>query len=75
MIRLYLEEHLGNSVPFTSSGAQSELSCASQELHDVVDGSAPLTVAPRYTCAANTMDPVTLEDHMAQLTFIGVGEM
>lgn len=70
---LYLEEHLGNAAPITSSGAQSEVGCASQELHKV-DGLAATSVTARYTCAANTMDPVTLEDRMAQ-AFIDVGEM
>lgn len=73
-IRLYLEEHLGSTVPITSFGAQNEAGCASRDLHEV-EGSAALSATPHYTCAANTKDPVTLEDHMAQLTFIDVGEM
>lgn len=73
---LYLEEHLGNSVPINSVGAQNEEGCLSQDCHEV-DGSAALTVAAatHYTCAANTLDPVTLENHLAQLTFIDIGEM
>lgn len=73
LTRLYLEEHLGNTVPITSFGAQSGAGCAAQDLHE--EGSAALSAAPHYTCAANSMEPVTLEDHMAQLTCIDVGEM
>lgn len=68
-----MEEHLGSAAPITSSGAQSEIGCAPQELYKV-DGLAAMSVTARYTCAANTMDPVTLEDRMAQ-AFINVGEM
>lgn len=69
-----MEEHLGKTLATAPFGTQNEAGCASQDLHEV-DGSVALNTAPHYTCAANTMDPVTLEDHMAQLAFIGVGEM
>lgn len=69
-----MEEHLGNTAPIASFGAESEAGCTPQDLHEA-EGSPALGGAPLYTCAANTMDPVTLEDHMAQLTCIDVGEM
>ena len=60
----------------TAVGAQNEEAFLAQDQHEK-EGSAALTVhaASHYACAANTMGPVTLEDHMAQLTFIDIGEM
>lgn len=60
----------------TSVGAHNEEGCLAQDQHEV-EGCAALTVnaASHYTCAANTLDPVTLGDHLAQLTFIDIGEM
>lgn len=68
-----MEEHLGKVASISSSGSQNEVDCSPQELHKV-DGLAAISVTAHYTCAANTMDPVTLEDCMAQ-AFIDVGEM
>lgn len=68
-----MEEHLGNTFSVTSFGVQSEVGFAPQDVHQV-DGPAATNATPRYTCAANTMDPVTLEERMAQ-AFIDVGEM
>lgn len=66
--RLYLEDHLGASVNLTGafgSGADKK------ETEDLVSVSS----ASYLTCAATSVDNSNLEDQLAQLTFIDVGEM
>ncbi|MPC23952.1 hypothetical protein E2C01_017020 [Portunus trituberculatus] len=42
-----------------------------------MDGSLAVTknAATPYICAANTLGSVTMEDHMAQLSLFGIGEI
>lgn len=74
--RLYLEEHLGHSFSMASVEVQNEKAFLAKDQQEM-DG--PLAVmknaASHYTCAVNTLCPATMEDHMAQLTLIGIGEM
>ncbi|XP_063867887.1 ornithine decarboxylase-like [Scylla paramamosain] len=73
---LYLEEHLGHSFSMASVEVQNEKAFLAKDRHEMA-GSLAVTknAASHYTCAANTLGPVTMEDHMAQLALIGIGEM
>ncbi|XP_045127465.1 ornithine decarboxylase-like [Portunus trituberculatus] len=73
---LYLEEHLGCSFSLASVEVENEKPFLAKDQHKM-DGSLAVTknAATPYICAANTLGSVTMEDHMAQLSLFGIGEM
>ncbi|XP_042205539.1 ornithine decarboxylase 1-like [Homarus americanus] len=71
---LYLEEHLGSTVNFNSVGGASFLGGCSGTNLPVAEDSVSSTNSAYCSCAA-TFDNINLEEQLAQLTVIDVGEM
>lgn len=73
--RLYLEEHLGSTINFTPVDQASIVdNCSSVGMQEAED-SVSSSNSAYLTCAATSFDSTNLEEHLAKLTFIDVGEM
>ncbi|XP_045604602.1 ornithine decarboxylase [Procambarus clarkii] len=71
---LYLEEHMGRSSRFTSVDETCILgNCSSTSLREA-ENNVSITSTVYFTCAAN-LDNTLLEEQLAQLAIINVGEM